>query len=75
MTEMTGSPAAASQPPDPLDPLDPQRLSDEQRRGGACVHCALPVATGSAVDLGPRTDADGTRIYPRTHPGCLGDAP
>ncbi|MCA1220687.1 hypothetical protein [Streptomyces sp. 8L] len=48
-----------------------EALTEEQRRGGACVYCGLPVPTGTAVDLGARRQADGTRIFPRAHPACL----
>lgn len=51
--------------------LDSPSLTTEQRRGGACAYCDMPVSTGSAVDLGVRLDIDGIRIFPRAHRGCL----
>jgi hypothetical protein len=54
-----------------VGPLTIGSFNDEQRRGGACARCGLPVSTGSAVDLGERLDADGVRLFPRAHGACL----
>lgn len=52
-------------------PVDVPQLSDEQRRGGACAYCRIPVSTSSAVDLGEQRDEDGTRMFLRAHPECV----
>lgn len=46
-------------------------LSDEQRRGAACVWCSDALTTETARDLGERPAPDGTRIWPRGCTPCV----
>ncbi|WP_266446846.1 hypothetical protein [Streptomyces sp. NBC_01373] len=46
-------------------------LSDPQRRGTACVWCAVTLAPETARDLGARPGPGGGQIFPRGCPGCL----
>lgn len=47
-------------------------LSEQQVRGSACVHCAVRLDNGDAVDLGERRTNRGgaTRWFPRACPPC-----
>lgn len=55
-----------------LRPLPPMsELSEEQVRGSACVHCAVRLDNGDAIDLGARpTVRAGQRVrwFPRACP-------
>jgi hypothetical protein len=54
-----------------LRPVALGELTNEQRRGAACIACGLPVWTAGAVDLGEHQDPDGVRVFPRAHADCL----
>lgn len=60
-----------SQRPRPIPPVGD--LSEPQVRGAACVHCAVRLDNGSAVDLGPRTAQQAgveVRWFPRACRAC-----
>ncbi len=47
------------------------RLSDAQRRGTACVWCAVALAPDTARNLGARPAPDGGQMFPRGCPNCI----
>jgi hypothetical protein len=49
-------------------------LTKRQTEGGDCVWCATPLTAETAVDLGERTDTDGTHRFPRACHPCTGTA-
>lgn len=51
----------------------PDTLTEEQRRGAACVRCATPLGP-TAVDLGVRPDpgCPWAAWFPRACPPCAG---
>ncbi|MEU9379988.1 hypothetical protein AB0D38_02810 [Streptomyces sp. NPDC048279] len=67
MPSETTSPSLSPEAALPLLILpDVDGLSEDQRRGTACVWTGEPLTTESAIDLGERHDADGVLWFPRS---------